>query len=394
MKILAIISNPPSWTVGVDIGGGEITMLEMLKRWHSWGVSIQTLESYPPPSVLVGAKYPVNSIRLFKGKGINVFVNSVIFLILCVWKAITKCQKFDAIIAAGSSLTDVFPAYVIGKLLKKPVIVLFQVSSYGSSFSKTYRLMRQEGSIIETLPKAVAGFIMLKLAKHVAALCCISNPVADMLRKIGYSSKRIYVTGIGVSHEIIDRYHVTNKKYCCVFLGRVEKNKGVEDLLKAWRIIVDQMPHAKLLIIGSGDYLEEAKHFVSETTLTHNVKFSGFIVGVERFLYLKDSRISVYPTKIHEGWAHTISESLACGLPVVAYYNPVIQSIFGECESFFLVPKGNVKKLASMILNLLGNESSLEKLAKISKNYSRRFSWNPVAKHMLAIVENVTDVEG
>lgn len=389
LRILSIISNPPSWTAGVAMGGGERTNIEILKRWYSWGVYVETLESHPPPSVILDAKYSVGTIRLFRG--IPSFINLLIFSILCAWKAVFDHQKFDVVIAACNNLTDVCPAWIISRLSKKRLIIFFVVSSYGCSLSETYKSMREEGSAMKSLLKAFAGLVMLQLARHASALCCISGPVADMLERIGYSPNRIHVTGMGVAPDAFNSVPAMNNKFDGVFLGRVEKEKGVEDLLEAWKFVVNQKPSVKLLIVGSGGYLENAKRYVQENKLEDNVKFLGFISSNKRFSYLKSSKISIYPTKIHEGWPQVIGESLACGLPVISYDTPVVKNSFDKCDSVFLVTKDDIKGLVHVILRLLNEESSIEELGKISKSYARKFDWDLVAKRALNVVRDIVN---
>jgi glycosyltransferase involved in cell wall biosynthesis len=391
MSILGIISNPAGWTGGV-VGGGEIRAVEIFKKWHLLGVHVQTLETSPSPSNIMKSRYRVHiASSLLRTVGLNVsIINTALIFLNYLFMLKRFKDDFDFVVASTSNFTDVFPAWVFSKFFRTRFAVVFQISSYTSSFSRNYRIRREEGSGIgSSLVETTLSFIVIRLAKEASAIFCLSKPIVKMLRKLDFPREYLHLTSMGLNHKDIESAVAKDQKYDGIFLGRVEWAKGIFDLLKAWKIIIEKRPNASLVIIGAGDFLEKAKQYAENAKMDRNVKFTGFVVDKEKYAYLKSGRVFIYPSKIKEGWGLAIAEAMACGLPVVCTDNPVFSSIFGDCKSVVFVSMGNVQELASAILHLLNSEGSLRSYGVESKIYVQKFCWEAVAERELATVKSL-----
>jgi len=388
LSILCVISNPEGWGGKRAMGGGEMRTIEILKRWHSWGVHVETLETNPPPSLLMRANYNVHVISLpLRGNSvIAIFANTFALFLKCLWKVLFINREIDVVITSTSNFSDVGPAWLISRLLKKPFVVVFQVTAYASSLPATYKLLREltRERLINIL-RALSASIMFRLVKSSSALICNSDPVAETLKKLGFPAGYLYVTGMGVDLDLIETIRCEDKKYDGVFLGRIEWYKGVQDLIDAWKIVTKSKPHSKLLVVGSGGSLKDAKQHVQELELDDNVDFVGFVATNKKFSYLKMSKLFIFPSKT-EGWPLAVNEAMACGLPVVCYDIPPVRRIFGGCKGVFLTPVDDVQGLAKTTLWLLDNEESLSEYSRTSKIYAQQFGWGSVAKRELEIV--------
>jgi glycosyltransferase involved in cell wall biosynthesis len=389
LRVLAMISNLANPGTGNVIGGGEIRAIEILKRWQSWGIGVETLETEPSPSKVLKVDYDIHAVSL-PCKGYNtlaLFLNAAVLMVRHLWISFSLRDRVNVVVAFNSTFINVTPAWLFNKLFRKPFIVGFQISSYAPSFSASYRIKRQEGeSIIHSLWLSFFARLTIRLARNAVAVYCLSQPIADMLKILGFAEERLHVNGMGLNLETIDKVPEEEKEYDAIFLGRVEKHKGAKDLLDAWEMVLKENPEARLVIVGAGDFLEEAKHQVYKANINSRIKFTGFISGEERFSYLKRSKVLLYPSRIMEGWGLSIAEALACGLPVVCSDNPVFKAIFGDCASVHFTAVGDVESLAQVLLNLLQDETQLEKYGETSKAYARQFDWDSIARRELEVL--------
>lgn len=386
-----MISNPVGWTGGV-LGGGEIRAVEILKRWHLWGIHVETLETSPSPSLLMAASYNVHKVSppLRRTGLVAIMVNMFIIFSKYLWMLKHIKSRFDVIVAATSNLTDVFPAWFISKLQKTPLVITFQISSYTPSFLVNYGVKRKEGGgVVDSLIMGILSLLVIKLARKASATFCLSKPILSMLRELGFPMESLYLTSMGLNHKEIDVTVTQGKRYDGVFLGRVQWAKGVHDLLSAWKILTQKIPNAILLIAGAGDFLEEAQQYVRMARMNGNVRFSGFVAGKKKYEYLKSGRVFIYPSRIKEGWGLAIAEAMTCGLPVVCTDNPVFLSLFSGCKSVFFVPAGDVEGLAEAILHLLSDKDSLRSYSEVSKAYAQEYNWETVARRELNILKNI-----
>lgn len=377
------------------MGGGEIRTVEVLNRWFSWGVSIETIESHKSPSLIRGAQYAVNEVTpIFKGKSawINLvnLINWILssFCLLLKWKLLN--HKFDVIVASTSNITDVIPAWLACTILRSPLVIYFHTTIYSRSFPKAFQWIRDEGNgIANSMFRALGVIATFWISKTATIYICPSSPVAEQLIKEGGGKDRVFITGNGIDIKQIESVIVdsSEKEFDVAFLGRIEEAKGVPDLLIAWRAIVDEKSRARLIVMGRGSYLQKARETVKTLRLKHNVEFTGHLSDSEKYAMMKSSRLFVFPTKAREGWGIVAAEAMACGLPVILYDNPVLVSVFGECKAAFFVQTGNIKCLIDKIHCLLADEQLLTKYSLEAKRFVRRFKWDKVAMRELEIVK-------
>jgi len=395
LGIFAIISNPTGWIKDNTAGGGEMRAVEILKCWHRWKISIETFEPHHSPSLLKGAAYRINITKIIKANNRNILIAILNFLILSVsfaYKGFIRRKCVDVIIASNSNFSDVGPAWLLSKILRKPFIVIFQSLAYGINFKDTFKLIKEQNinknKFALFLIACTAG-IMLRLTKDARSIFCSSKALENMLIRIGFAKERIFVTAAGVDFNLISNIKCDRKEFDAAFLGRVETNKGIKDLLEAWGSVVKEKSNARLLIIGTGSFLSKAKIYSEELNLRDNVIFPGPVYTQEKFRYLKMSRIFVFPS-FTEGWSLSVIEAMACGLPVLGYDIPFFKEISKDCKSVITVPKGDSERLTGEILNFLNKEGLLREYSKISMDFAERYDWNKIAKRELEFVKEST----
>jgi glycosyltransferase involved in cell wall biosynthesis len=120
--------------------------------------------------------------------------------------------------------------------------------------------------------------------------------------------------------EIYARYlvkggiDIENPRY--IYVGRLSREKGLEDLLRAFRLVLASNQRAKLGIIGEGPLKQTLVSQVAELKIEGSVEFLGFKdLGAIGNL-LQDSSALVLPSH-SEPWGLVVNESLSYGCPVV-----------------------------------------------------------------------------
>jgi glycosyltransferase involved in cell wall biosynthesis len=100
-----------------------------------------------------------------------------------------------------------------------------------------------------------------------------------------------------------------------VFIGRLEKEKGLDTLLEAFADIAPAHPQASVLVVGTGSLEADLKARAQTLGIAAQVDFAGHRNDIERVL--ADANLGVLPSRI-EGLSNTLLESMASGLPMVA----------------------------------------------------------------------------
>jgi glycosyltransferase involved in cell wall biosynthesis len=301
------------------------------------------------------------------------------------------------VLAPNNTVPNLLPAYFAHVVTHLPLCVVahhIDVTSENSNkdfraIFQTYKKTGYSSSI--SFLKTLAFFIITRLLKKADACITVSNFTVQTLTHLGVEPRKIYVSGNGVDLQAIHQIPTPQKKtYSAVFVGRISKEKGVFDLLDAWRRTVSERRCEPLLIVGTGPDLSKVQKMVVTYGLRKNVVVCGGVDDVEMYSLLKGSRVFVFPSRF-EGWGLAVAEAIVCGLPVVCYDIPALREVFGACRSVFFVPLGDIKKLSAATLRILElKQEKYDELVQISENYARRFTWNEVALKDLRIISQLT----
>src|SRR5579862_6425844 len=100
-----------------------------------------------------------------------------------------------------------------------------------------------------------------------------------------------------------------------VYIGRIEKRKGVEYLIEAFSELVQRMPDAHLIIAGQGVQSKKLKQRVENEEIP-NITFTGYVSDDERLRLLQNADLACFPSIQGEGFGITLLEAMACGTPL------------------------------------------------------------------------------
>lgn len=162
-----------------------------------------------------------------------------------------------------------------------------------------------------------------------------------------------------------------DKKYDCIYFGKISKIKGTEDFIKAIAEIKTVKPEIKAIIVGGGNP-EPFVTLAKELHCFHNIEFKGFVKSQrELFEYINVSRVFLVPP-YKERLSSTIREAMFLKIPIVAYATGGIPYINEFGENIYLVKTGDYKAMAEKALVLLNNEekrnSLVDKAYEFAKN--------------------------
>jgi len=146
------------------------------------------------------------------------------------------------------------------------------------------------------------------------------------IRECGYPSRKCSVLGSAVNPTTYapcptnyQQFRASNgispQDCLVVFVGRLSREKAVDDLLAAFEKVRQRNTCLKLWIVGDGNQYEELRDFVVENELSSHVRFWGWQPNVVKFLQAAD--IYVQTSRCESG-SNSLLEAMSCKLPVVA----------------------------------------------------------------------------
>lgn len=171
-----------------------------------------------------------------------------------------------------------------------------------------------------------------------------------------------------------------------LFVGRLAKQKGIEFLLKALKIVNSVSP-ARLIMVGEGAEKGSLQELARELNLENKVAFVG--ADLNQFKYMKQATALVLPS-LFEGLAYVIMEALACGCPVISTDCPSGPAELLQGGKYgLLVPPENEHTLATAMLNLLQDPELRAKLSQLGPQHAQDFEASKIAKEYEQLILEV-----
>ncbi|KKH17585.1 hypothetical protein DU48_06225 [Methanosarcina mazei] len=191
-------------------------------------------------------------------------------------------------------------------------------------------------------------------------IVCVSNFVRYKYEKeYGIRSDKLCVIYNGINRNRFrersrseiektkEKYDVTDKfVITCVSL---RKDKGAYCLLKAVPKILKSIPEAKFLFIGTGECKEYLKSLSRELGVERQVHFTGIVPDMAE-VYSISSCVAM-PSIFEEACPFTALESMALGVPVVAFDSGGTKEVVIDGETGYITPR-NYEALADKIIKL------------------------------------------
>lgn len=176
-----------------------------------------------------------------------------------------------------------------------------------------------------------------------------------------------------------------------VFLGRLDRQKRPDWLLKAWRQALDKgLKNARLLMFGGGSWQTCCEELIRAANLASSVQLMGYSVDAGLYLHASDALLL---SSLYEGHANVVLEAMACGVPVIAMAADGVQESFTDGQEGFLVPLGDVQTMAEKILMLSQDERLRRSMAEKSRDKARRFNPEIQQKTYRQLVSEILAVQ-
>lgn len=161
-----------------------------------------------------------------------------------------------------------------------------------------------------------AGLQWLEQRRGAAILVFVPAGAANVRSRRARS--RIFVVPPGIDLDVFRPARAGERtgSPTVLFLGRLERRKGVDTLLDAFAAVAGSRPDARLLLAGSGSLDDEVRSRASLEPLAGRVAVLGQVERAEVPALLRSSTLFCMPS-LGEPLGMSALEALACGLPVV-----------------------------------------------------------------------------
>jgi len=215
---------------------------------------------------------------------------------------------------------------------------------------------------------------------------CVSQPSMDYINKYFPSKFNIIPNGIDLHHfspdvEPIPEY--LDGKKNLLFVGRMEKRKGLDYLIKAYALLKPDYPDVRLIIVGPGTALRKKyERFVKKHRL-EDVIFTGGVDYNTLARFYRTADIFCAPATGQESFGIILLEAMATGTPVVASVISGYSSVMTDGEEGLLVPPKQKIALAQALSRLIENTELCRKMGERGRVTAAKYGWEKISLRIL-----------
>jgi glycosyltransferase involved in cell wall biosynthesis len=215
-------------------------------------------------------------------------------------------NRVDVVLGAWA-YPDGFAAVAIAQLLGVPSVVKL----HGSDMNVVARMRGPRQGLKWALPRA-------------SRIVAVSGPLGERARELGVAAERIDIVPNGVDRQVFrpaDRAEARRQlgldpsRKLVLYVGHLKETKGVFDLLKAFKLMRDELSDAQLVLVGGGAGGAACRALAEE--LGVSATFAGEQPHERIPLWFAAADVVTLPSW-NEGMPNVVVEALACGRPVVA----------------------------------------------------------------------------
>ena len=229
------------------------------------------------------------------------------------------------------------------------------------------------------------GYKILKDADRVIA---VSKEEAEYDKQMGANDGKVSVIYNGMdieSFKTLPIYGKFKKEFgingkMILYLGRINKSKGIDFVIKAFSKLVGEVNNIILVIAGSDDgYKPELEKLIQKLDLNDKIKFTGFVDEKDKISAYVDADVFVHTVRYMGGVGLTPLEAILSGTPVIV--TDECGEVIKEMNAGYLVEYEDVNALKEKMKSVIENPGEGKEMVERGKRYIREnFMWDEVVR--------------
>jgi len=234
------------------------------------------------------------------------------------------------------------------------------------------------------------------IVKDYANKCdCVIAP-SESIKKIIINQgvvSRIEVVPTGIDLMVFEnadknivreKYNIEPGQKLLLYVGRIAKEKNLEFLLNAFRLVLKKKPDSYLMLVGYGPEEGYLDGLIKKTGIEKNIFQAGVSSSVQDYYAAAD--LFVF-SSLTETQGLVLVEAMAAGTPVVAVDSAGVKDVVdGKNGS---LTKNNISEFSERIIKLLENDALRKEMSQNARKTASSYSIQKMSRKMLKVYESV-----
>jgi len=179
-------------------------------------------------------------------------------------------------------------------------------------------------------------------------------------------------------NKIRSKYQIPNDAFVFGYIGRINIDKGINELLKAFKMIMVNDPNSYLMLVGMFDESNPiSKENIIWASNCNQVIFTGNVSTDEVYEYLASFDILTHPT-YREGFGKVLQEAMGMELPIITTDVPGANEVIEDKISGFLVKAKDEHTLYNMMKYLKEDPVICQRISKAGRKRAETYFDRPI----------------
>jgi len=235
--------------------------------------------------------------------------------------------------------------------------------------------------------RPIGKWILRRWFRKLDGKIAVSKPAVEFASTNFPGYYNIIPNGVDVDHfspDVAPIEEFKDGKLNILFVSRLEKRKGLNYLLEAFKQVKEEIPDCRLIVVGPGTRLRRKyEKYVARSGLK-DVVFVGLVSYDELPRYYQTADVFCAPAIGSESFGIILLEAMAMGKPIVAssiegYANVVSHGVDG-----LLVPPADKDQLAQALIALLNDKVLRQEMGARGRIKALEHSWEHIARRVFA----------
>jgi len=232
----------------------------------------------------------------------------------------------------------------------------------------------------------IGKLLLQKWVRKLDGKIAVSQPAMEYVNKYFPGEYTIIPNGVDTKHFSPDALPIEtflDGKLNILFIGRLEKRKGLDYLLEAYRQVKPEIPNSRLIVVGPGIRLRKKYEKRVRQEGLEDVVFTGYASYSDLPRYYKTADIVCCPATGCESFGIVLLEAMAVGKPIIASDIQGYNSVVTHGAEGLLVPPKNAEKLAQALTSLMRDASLREEMGKKGRLKALEYDWEHIAQRVM-----------
>ena len=235
-----------------------------------------------------------------------------------------------------------------------------------------------------------SNLLLKKPFSKLDGLIAVSESAKKQVEKFFPGKYKIIANGIDKERfskaQPFEKFN--DNKINILFVGRLEKRKGLKYLLQAFADLRWIFPNKlRLIVVGPGKIDSLCHQILSERDMRKDVIFVGTVKEEDLPRYYKSSHIYCSPAIGKESFGIVLLEAMAAGLPIVASNIEGYSNVVTHGQEGLLFPTKDIKSLTDALILLIRNPLLRDTLSERGNIMVERYEWDVISKKVLNFYE-------